>query len=142
MRNKIFHSLVIASIMILMSCSSQKLASTEDGERSAVAEQKELIRKNIKDPQKQADLLQIVGEIEKQSQEFFNFYKEHKKIIVQLNKNYQTSRQDFDQAFAGFNEQYENYLQMLISKRNEMRLLTSAQEWTKIMDREISFITQ
>jgi len=142
MTNKIFIAGLISVLVFLLSCSSQKLATKEDSGQKVVAEQRELIQDNIKDPEKQAKLLRIVDEVEKESQIFFKFYQEHDKRIAQLNKNFEASRQDFEGLSDDFNNQYEIYLRMLIRKRSEMRELTSKDEWTKIMDRESTFIPE
>jgi len=142
MTNKIFITGLVTVVVFLFSCSSQKLATTDDSGQETVTEQRELIQNNIKDPQKQANLLQIVDDVEKGSIKYFNYYEDHNKKIARLNKDYKTSRQDFERVLNDFNEQYEIYLRMLIRKRSEMRLLTSKDEWTKIMDRESTFIPE
>ena len=142
MTKKILITGFAASLVFLFSCSSQKLATIEDRGQKVVAEQRELIQNNISDPEKQAKLMQIVDQIEKEAGKFFNYYQEHNKIVARLNKDYKASRQDFDKVINNFNQQYEVYLRMLVRKREEMRLISSPDEWTKIMDRETSFITQ
>ena len=142
MTNKILQSGLITILVILFSCSSQKLATTDDRGQETVTEQRELIQNNIKDPQKQAKLLQIVDDVEKQSLIFFNYYEKHIKKVSQLNKEYKTSREDFEKVIADFNQQYEVYLRMLILKRSDMRELTTKDEWTQIMDRESSFVPE
>lgn len=142
MTNKILQTGLMALLVLLFSCSSQKLATTDDSGQETVTEQRELIQNNIKDPQKQAKLLQIVDDVEKQSQIFFNYYEKHIKKVTQLNKEYKTSREDFEKVIADFNQQYEVYLRMLIRKRTEMRKLTNKDEWTEIMDRESSFVPE
>ena len=140
MTKKILITGFAASLVFLFSCSSQKLATIEDRGQKVVAEQRELIQNNISDPEKQAKLMQIVDQIEKEAGKFFNYYQEHNKIVARLNKDYKASRQDFDKVINNFNQQYEVYLRMLVRKREEMRLITNPDEWTKIMDRETSFI--
>ena len=140
MTKKILITGFAASLVFLFSCSSQKLATREDRGQKVVAEQRELIQNNISDPERQAKLMQIVDQIEKEAGKFFNYYQEHNKIVARLNKDYKASRQDFDKVINNFNQQYEVYLRMLVRKREEMRLMTSPDEWTKIMDRETSII--
>ena len=140
MTKKILITGFAASLVFLFSCSSQKLATREDRGQKVVAEQRELIQNNISDPERQAKLMQIVDQIEKEAGKFFNYYQEHNKIVARLNKDYKASRQDFDRVINNFNQQYEVYLRMLVRKREEMRLITNPDEWTKIMDRETSFI--
>jgi len=140
MRNKMYATGLVTVLVFIFSCGSQKLINKEDSGQKVVAEQRALIKDNINDPDKQMQLLQIVDEIEKELELFFNFYHEHNQRIAQLNKNYTASRQDFEKVIDEFNTLYSNYLRMLIRKRREMRMLTSGDEWTKIMARESTFI--
>jgi hypothetical protein len=128
--------------LLFFSCGSQKLSKVDEGGRKVIAEQKKLIQANINDPEKKTKLLQIIGEIDNESKEFYKYYLEHNNKIAQLNITFETSRQDFEKVIDDFNKRYEIYLRMLIRRRNEMRLLTSNDEWIKIMEREYSFIPE
>ncbi|MBW2492166.1 MAG: hypothetical protein JRE65_13575 [Deltaproteobacteria bacterium] len=137
------HLLIILVITLLFfSCGSQKLSKVDEGRRKVIAEQKKLIQANINDPEKKTKLLQIIGEIDNESKEFYKYYLEHNNKIAQLNITFETSRQDFEKVIDDFNKRYEIYLRMLIRRRNDMRLLTSNDEWIKIMEREYSFIPE
>ena len=137
------HLLIILVITLLFfSCGSQKLSKVDESGRKVIAEQKKLIQANINDPEKKTKLLQIIGEIDNESKEFYKYYLEHNNKIAQLNITFETSRQDFEKVIDDFNKRYEIYLRMLIRRRNEMRLLTSNDEWIKIMKREYSFIPE
>lgn len=129
-------------LVFMFACGSQKLATTDDSGQETVTEQRELIQNNIKDPQKQAKLLQIVDEVGQESEKFFIYYQKHNKKTARLNKDYKASRKDFEKVIADFNQQYEAYLRMLILKRSDMRELTTKDEWTQIMDRESTFIPE
>ena len=129
-------------LIFLFACSSQKRATVDDRGQEVVEEQRELIQKNVQNSDKQVQLLQILDEIEQESQDFFKYYGEYNRKIVRLNQNYNSSRQEFDQGIGDFNQQYERYLRMLIKKRFEMRKLTTRDEWAQIMDRKSSFIPQ
>jgi len=142
MASNIFQTGLITILVFLFSCGSQKLSTKKEGGQKVVTEQRKSIQDNISDPEKQAKLLQIIDDVEKGSTKFFNYYQEHNEIIARLNKDYKASRQDFEAVLNDFNKQYETYLRMLIRKRGEMRLLTSKDEWTKIMDRESTFIPE
>jgi len=137
------HLLIILVITLLFfSCGSQKLSKVDESGRKVIAEQKKLIQANINDPEKKTKLLQIIGEIDNESKEFYKYYLEHNNKIAQLNITFETSRQDFEKVIDDFNKRYEIYLRMLIRRRNDMRLLTSNDEWIKIMEREYSFIPE
>ena len=142
MLNKIFQTGLVILLMFLFACSSQKLATVDGRGQEVVEEQRELIQKNVQNSDKQVQLLQILDEIEQESQDFFKYYGEYNRKIVRLNQNYNSSRQEFDQGIGDFNQQYERYLRMLIKKRFEMRKLTTRDEWAQIMDRKSSFIPQ
>ena len=136
------YKLFIAGLMLLLSCTSQNLATKEDEGQKVIGELRELIKTEIKDPERQAQILQIVDGVEIEAQKFFKFYQEHDNRITRLNTNYETSREDLEKVIDEFNEKYDAYLKMLIRKRSEMRQLTSIEEWETIMDRESTFIPE
>jgi hypothetical protein len=123
-----------------MSCSSQKLTNVETTEIKAISELREKINKNITDADRKLALLNITSEIEREGQTFFSFYQNHKQKLTRINSDYKATRQDFAVIISAFNTNYEYYLKMLVEKRSEMRELTTADEWKKIMDRKYSFI--
>ena len=139
---KIFRIGLISGLVLLYACSSRDLATLDNRGQEALAEQKELIRNHIQDPEKQKLLLQVVSEIEQESIEFFNYYQDHNRKLTELNRNYASTLPDFEQMFADFNRKYDAYLRMLIHKRAEMQKLTSPDEWSNIMDRKSSFIPE
>ena len=142
MKKNIFINGLTILMMFLVSCGNQKRASVEDSGAGVISEQRRLIQKNITDPDRQIKLLRIVTVIEKESNDFFRMYENHNKEVVRLNKDLNTSRQDFEKLNVDFNRQYENYLRMLVEKRGEMKALAIMDEWTNIMARESSFIPE
>jgi len=142
MKKNIFINGLTILMMFLVACGNQKRASMEDSGAGVISEQRRLIQKNITDPDRQTKLLRIVTEIEKQSNDFFRMYENHNKEVVRLNKDFNTSRQEFEKLNDEFNRQYENYLRMLVKKRGEMKALATMDEWTNIMARESSFIPE
>ena len=136
------YKLFIVGLMLLLSCSNQNLTTKEDKGQTVIVELRELIKTEIKDPKRQAQILQIIDGVEIESQKFFKFYQEHDNRIARLNSNYETSREDLEKVINEFNKKYDAYLKMLIRKRGEMRQLTSRDEWVIIMDRESTFIPE
>ena len=136
------YKLFIVGLMLLLSCSNQNLTTKEDKGQTVIVELRELIKTEIKDPKRQAQILQIIDGVEIESQKFFKFYQDHDKKISQLHIAYETSRDDFEKVIDEFNKKYDAYLKMLIRKRSEMRQLTSIEEWEIIMDRESTFIPE
>ena len=142
MKKTIFINGLTILMMFLVACGNQKRASVEDSGAGVISEQRRLIQKNITDPDRQIKLLRIVTVIEKESNDFFRMYENHNKEVVRLNKDLNTSRQEFEKLNVDFNRQYENYLRMLVEKRGEMKALATMDEWTNIMARESSFIPE
>jgi len=131
---------LLVAILFMTTCSSQKLSKVDEKEIRVVTELRNQINKYVNDNERRTNLLEIADDIEQETRSFFTFYQEHNNRIIQVNKNYKTTRQDFDNIINQFNDEYENYLRMLVQKRSAMRELTSDAEWEKIMDRDLSFI--
>lgn len=142
MMNKIFHIGVISGLLLLTACSNRELSTVDGKGQQVVEEQTELIREHIKDPEKQKRLLQIVSEIEQESNRFFSFYQDHNLKLSKVNRKYSAKRQDFEILFDDFNQKYISYLRTLLTKRSEMRNLITGDEWSHIMDRKSSFIPE
>jgi DUF4097 and DUF4098 domain-containing protein YvlB len=131
---------LLLAILFMTTCSSQKLSKVDTKEIQVISELREKINKHINDKEKRGALLTITDEMEQETRRFFSFYQEHNKKLTLVNNDYHATRKDFDEITNEFNEEYENYLRMLVKKRTAMRELTSDDEWKKIMDREYSFI--
>jgi hypothetical protein len=137
---------LITSVMLLMmylfGCGSKNNVIKEDQGLGVLSEQRRLIVENIQDPDTRNKLLTIVDDIEVEVNKFFEYYEEHNKKIASLNKDYKSTRRDFEESMAEFNGAYEKYLRMLVDKRGGMMMLTSKEEWALIMDRESTFIPE
>ena len=127
-------------MMYLFGCSSKNNIVIEDKGQSVLTEQERLIVENIQDTDTRNKLLTIVDDIEVEVNKFFEYYEEHNKKIASLNKDYKSTRRDFEESMAEFNGAYEKYLRMLVDQRGGMIMLTSKEEWALIMDRESTFI--
>jgi SMC interacting uncharacterized protein involved in chromosome segregation len=127
-------------LIILTTCSSQKLSNINEQELKVISELRDKINEHIRDQEKRSALLKIADEIEHETRSFYSFYQEHNKKLTRINNNYNATRQDFEVLVNEFNGAYENYLNTLIQKRTWMREFTSDDEWKKIMDRDYSFI--
>ena len=140
MVSHLFSAGLLLILLFLSGCGGQKVSTSEDSGQNVVAEQKELIREHITDSEKQSKLLKIVDEIEIESGKFFTYYETHIEKVSELSLKHQASRDEFQQLIDDYNRHYEKYLLLLVNKREEMRLLTSEEDWKKIMDRETSFV--
>lgn len=135
-----FSSGLVLILLFLSGCGGQKVSTVEDEGKNAITEQKDLIREHIADAEKQAKLLKVIDEVNIESGIYFAFYERHIEKVAGLAKNHHATREEFQTVLDDFNMHYERYLLMLVRKREEMRLLTTEEEWTKIMNRETSFI--
>ncbi len=131
---------ILFLILSVMTCSGQKLSNVNEQEIKVVTELQDKIKKLVPDQERKNALLKITAQIEQETRSFYSFYQEHNKKLSRVNKNYNTTRQDFEVIINEFNDKYENYLNTLIQKRSRMKEFTTDEEWEKIMDREYSFI--
>jgi hypothetical protein len=138
MKYKIF----IIGLFLFLSCGNQNLVTKDDKGHKVIVELREIVKTEIKDSDRRVKILQIIDEVEIDSQAIFKFYQEHDNRIARLNSNYETSREDLEKVIAQFNKNYDAFLKMLIQRRGEMRQLTSRDEWITIMDRESTFIPE
>ena len=134
------HITLILVLVFLLSCSSKKMVETKDDSSEVAISQQKLIEKNIKDPSKKAELLQIVHEIDIEAANFFQGYKEKRSDISKLFKNQDISREIVESKLNEINDHYKAYLLFLSKKRSEMRSITSRDEWTKIMAGKKAYI--
>ena len=131
---------VIMLLVFLLSCSSQQMVESKKDVDKLVKSQQELITDNIQDKQKQTELLEMVNAMNLDGMKFAKYYTEHRKKVTQMIKDQTISRQDFDSEVAEINDHYETYLKTLLQKRKVMRALVTADEWTKIMDWDNTYV--
>ena len=131
---------VIMLLVFLLSCSSQQMVESKKDVDKLVKSQQELITDNIQDKQKQTELLEMVNAMNLDGMKFAKYYTEHRNKVTQMIKDQTISRQDFDSEVAEINDHYETYLKTLLQKRKVMRALVTADEWTKIMDWDNTYV--
>ena len=140
MFNKFFKVSVIMLLVFLLSCGSQQMVESKKDVDKLVKSQQELITDNIQDKQKQTELLEMVNAMNLDGMKFAKYYTEQRKIVTEMIKDQEISRQDFDSEVAEINDHYETYLKTLLQKQKAMRALVTADEWTKIMDWDNTYV--
>jgi len=140
MLEKLTNVSVLLTLVFLISCSSQQMVESKKDVDKLVKSQQEIIKTNIQDKQKQTELLEIVNAMNLDGMKFAKYYTEHRNKVTEMIKDQNISRQDFDSEVAEINDHYETYLKTLLQKRKVMRALVTADEWTKIMDWDNTYV--
>jgi len=132
MMNRILQTGMIIFLILLFACSSQKLTAVDDRGHGVIDEQRELIKKNVQNSDKKVQLLQILDEIEQASQDFFKYYSKHNRKIVQLNQNYNSSRQDFESVIESLLQERKKLQKEVFDGRLKMVQQFQQNEWQQV----------
>jgi response regulator RpfG family c-di-GMP phosphodiesterase len=128
-------SMSLLSFLILLlfnGCSNKNTKGDPYMGENALAEQKSLIEKNISDPIKQRQLMQVVSDYEIALKEFDKKQARHYQNMKALTADYNATQKDFEDLIDDFNIEYEMLLKYLVARRMEMKALVTPEEWKTI----------
>ncbi len=130
---------VLVSVTLAVSCGKKNLIDRSQGVDPGT-ELRTLVARHIADPDKRAQILEIIVMGEARFREFHEFYGQHNERMADLANDYNTTRGEFDEATEEFNARYREILMGMVSDRFAMRELMTPEEWALISDREHSVI--
>lgn len=92
------------------------------------------IEKHIDDPAKKAQLLLLVEQDEKTFKEMFQETKTFYHDMYTLDKNYNSTQDDFRKLFADYNATRDRLRNQAVENRFKMKVLTTPEEWSHVSD--------
>lgn len=129
-------AVVGASALLIASCASQKAvlnpAQIEQEIAASKAEELDLIRSTIEEPERAERFIDLLAEREQLLERFAGRITTHKEQMAKLNADYDAERSEFETLLANYNRERATAQQELIDLITEMKQTTTADEWGEI----------
>ena len=125
--------LLLGMILFLTACGAK--AKVQEGDAANLRDKwtKE-VHKVIKDPERAEKVIGLGVQYEERTQALFNA--ELKKVnleIMDVNRNYDSTREDYDRAFGKFTEKRNEALRQYLDSLFAMRQQTTPEEWKTLL---------
>jgi len=106
------------------------------GPRSAgwMNEMRARITEEISDPDKSSQMIKILDEIVAMSRELDDSFQEAVKEVAELDRSYNTTREEFAQPIAKFNAKRVDVRDRMVGKLFEMKSTAGRTDWQKLSD--------
>ncbi len=127
-------ALVAMMLFSLGGCGGKKTESSYGPAAEWVDDMREQIQKDIDDPEKVAALLVVVDNIEITLVDLDENVKTYYKTLTELDKNYNTTREEFQAAIDTFNAMRKEIFEKLLEQMAEMKRIAGEEDWKKIAD--------
>ena len=110
------------------------------GPAEAIAAMRETIREEIDDPAKADAVLALVDRMDSHISGFVEVAREHRAKLRELNARYDTSREEFVEAFETSRTKRRQIRDRVVKTQLEMREMVSADEWSVISERQVQVL--
>lgn len=126
---------VIVLASSLSSCGRFKKTAPAYGPGSEwVDDMRDRIRKSVDDPDKVTELVVVVNKIEMTLIDLDKEVRDYYDTLGELDRNYQTTREEFEDAMDQFNAKRDSYFEKMLSYIFEMKKIAGREDWGKISD--------
>jgi len=126
----------LVGALFLVACASQKAAldpaQIEREIAASKAEELELVRATIGEPERADMLIDLLGERDQLVERFTRQIAGHKAQMARLNADYGAERSEFEAALADYNQKRTAAQNQFIDLVAEMKQVTTAEEWSEI----------
>jgi len=126
--------LVSVSLFSLAGCRGKKTESAYGPAADWVDDMRERLPKDIDDPEKVAKLLVVVDNMETTLVDLDANVKAYYTTLTELDKNYHTTREEFQAAVDKFNTVRHESFEKLIEYMYKMKQIAGEEDWKIISD--------
>ncbi len=117
-------------------CKGKKNTSTYGPGAGWVTDMRDRIQDEIDDPGKVTTLLAVFDKVERAVIEMDGEVKNHYAALTTLDKDYNSTREDFQAQMDKFNTIREAYFEKLLTYMFEMKRIAGKEDWKKLSDIE------
>lgn len=138
-RRRIARQVGLAMLLVVLSisltgCWTKNKEAAYGAGNEWINDMREQIQSDIEDPDKVAALLVVVDKIEVTLVELDRDVKEYYATLAKLDRNYNTTREEYQGALDQFNATRHGYFENLLSNMFEMKRITGREDWQKLAD--------
>ena len=124
--------LLLGMILFLAACGAK--AKVQEGDAANLrAKWTKEVSKVIKDPERAEKLIALGVQYEEKTQAVFSELKKSDREIMDINRNYDSTRADYDRAWRKFAERKDEALRQYLDSLFAMRQQTTPEEWKALM---------
>ena len=127
-------ALIAVLLLSLAGCGGKNTESAYGPGNEWVDDMRARIQDKIDDPQKVTDLLVVVDEIEKSMIDLDQDVKDYYTALTKLDKNYNSTREEFQAAIDDFNAKRRQHRDKMIGVMFEMKRIAGREDWKKLSD--------
>ena len=129
---KILLVVVVVSILLPGACSPRSKVKESDPEKIRAKWEAE-VRKIIKDPQRAEKLVGLGVQYEERAPALYAELKKLNLELMDVNRNYDSTREDYEQALGKFTEKKNEALRQYLDSLFAMRQKTTHEEWKALL---------
>jgi len=126
--------LVVVVVLILLpgACSPRSKVKESDPEKIRAKWEAE-VRKIIKDPERAEKLVGLGVQYEERAPALYAELKKLNLELMDVNRNYDSTREDYEQALGKFTEKKNEALRQYLDSLFAMRQQTTPEEWKALL---------
>ncbi len=128
-------SVYLVLLLLTAGCSHKSKPPALESAEGAFDELRTAVRSEIKDPDKAAQGINLVDQLERLVIEANKDRKAHDDKIRSLNANYDATEDDFHAAFREFNLRQKNRQDRVLEINQRTKNLTTEEEWNALAKR-------
>jgi hypothetical protein len=128
---------VVASAVLLLSlagCGGKNTKSVYGPGHDWVNDMRERVQEQIDDPDKVADLLLVVDQVEETVIELDQNVMDYYTALTKLDKNYNSTRDEFQAVMDQFNKEREEAFEEVLGHVFKMKKIAGREDWKKLSD--------
>ncbi len=125
-------SVCLVLFLLIVGCSQKSKPSALESSEGAFDELRAAVRSEIKDPDKAAQGINLVDQLERLVIQANNDRKAHDDKIRSLNANYDATEEEFQAAFREFNGRQKNRWDRVLEINQRAKNLTTEEEWNAL----------
>lgn len=120
------------ALLLLAACSSKPKPAAVDTAKGAFDSLRKAVQKEIKDPARASEAVDLVDQMEQLLIEAVEARKAHRAKILSLNANYDSTEEDFRATFKELNAKRDSRQDRSLAIAERARTLTTPREWEAI----------
>ena len=127
-------ALIAVLSVSLTGCRGKKTESTYGPGNEWIDDMRDRVKDEIDDPEKVAGLMAVIDKMELTLIDMDGMVKDYYTTVAKLDRDYNTTREEFQSAIDQFNTTRRGYLEKMLGCLFEMKEIAGREDWKKMSD--------
>ncbi|MBK8869737.1 MAG: hypothetical protein IPN19_01495 [Elusimicrobia bacterium] len=123
---------LLVLLMMTGACGSGSKSKDWNPEQARAQWEPEVM-KRVKDTERANKVIDLAVQVEAKNRVLMEEIAKFKRDLMEVNKNYESTREDYGHVFKKFKEEKNQALEEIVEAMFAMREQTSPEEWKKLM---------